>query len=845
MEQSVQIETLRRENEELRQRLAQMEEKENHLHRALDQVLAFSSRLVRTRDTERLYRECTAIGRSLLDLDFFSLMTLEEDRQVLVIRDAIGFPDSMVGTFSLVGGQGLSTWVVTHKTASTVLDFADEDRFEVPGVVPEHGITSAICVPMMIGEEVFGVLIGHSRSRRRFSSEDIALLQSFANQAAVSIRNSMQVDAIRNREILLETIIETIPHPVFHKNPDGVYLDCNRAFAEFLGLEKEQIIGATAHDIAPAELADIYQEADQQLLGGRVRQQSYETRVRYADGTLREVIFSKAVYRDAGSDRPGGVVGTMLDITDLRMAEKRLARRKAEFEAIFNAIKDAIIFVDMERRIIAVNPAFRDMFGYNLDEIAGRTTQLFYANPEEYHHQGKVRYNPDARPESMVYEMHYRRKNGEIFPAETMGGQVRDDEGRIIGYLGVIRDITERKKAEEAHLRLQQQMQHVQKLESLGVLAGGIAHDFNNLLMAILGNADLALVRMSPASPARPNLLAIEEASRRAADLCRQMLAYSGKGRFLIAALDLNVLVQEMANMLQISISKKAVLKFNLSDMVPPIEGDATQIRQVIMNLIINASEAIGDRSGIISIATGAMDCDRDYLVDTYLDENLQPGLYTYIEVADTGCGMDGETLMRLFDPFFTTKFTGRGLGMSAVLGIVRGHGGAIKVYSEPGRGTTIKVLFPVTEEAIPMAGCPNGSRVADCLSGAVILLVDDEETVRSVGRQMLELLGLKVMVAENGRQAVAVYGERKDEIDLVLLDLSMPHMDGVQAFRELRRLDRDVRVVMSSGYNEQEVTRQVVGKGLAGFIQKPYQIDTLRDVLAEVFMPGGEKDGS
>lgn len=287
--------------------------------------------------------------------------------------------------------------------------------------------------------------------------------------------------------------------------------------------------------------------------------------------------------------------------------------------------------------------------------------------------------------------------------------------------------------------------------------------------------------------------------------------------------------------MLQISISKKAVLKFSLSDMVPPIEGDATQIRQVIMNLIINASEAIGDRSGIISIATGAMDCDRDYLVDTYLDENLQPGLYTYVEVADTGCGMDSETRNRLFDPFFTTKFTGRGLGMSAVLGIVRGHRGAIKIYSEPGRGTTIKVLFPVTEDAIPNAGSLAGDRAADSLAGAVVLLVDDEETVRSVGRQMLELLGLQVIVAENGRQAVAIYGERPGEIDLVLLDLSMPHMDGVQAFRELRRLDRNVRVVMSSGYNEQEVTRQVVGKGLAGFIQKPYQIDTLRDVLGEV----------
>ncbi len=843
MARNEQIDTLRRENEELRLRLRELEQNEARYHRALDQVLAFSTRLVQTSDTGELYRECTAIGRGLLDLDFFSLMTLDSETGTLVIRDAIGFPESMIGTFSLAQGQGLSTWVVARRAASTVLDFSREDRFEVPEVISRHGITSAICVPMMIGEKVFGVLIGHSRDRRRFSEEDIALLQSFGNQAAVAIRNSLQVEAIRNREILLETIIETIPHPVFHKSPDGVYLDCNRAFADFLGLEREKIIGATAHDIAPADLADIYQEADQQLLNGRVRQQSYETRVRYADGTLREVIFSKAVYCEADSDRPAGVVGTMLDITDLRMAEKRLARRKAEFEAIFNAIQDAIIFVDLERRIIAVNPAFRTMFGYNLDEIAGKTTQIFYANPEEYHHQGKVRYNPGARPESMVYEMHYRRKNGEVFPAETMGGQVRDEEGRIIGFLGVVRDITERKRAEEAHLRLQQQMQHVQKLESLGVLAGGIAHDFNNLLMAILGNADLALVRMSPASPARPNLLAIEEASRRAADLCRQMLAYSGKGRFLIEALDLNALVQEMTNMLQISISKKAVLKFNLSDMVPPIEGDGTQIRQVIMNLIINASEAIGDRSGIISIATGAMDCDRDYLVDTYLDENLQPGLYTYIEVADTGCGMDGETRTRLFDPFFTTKFTGRGLGMSAVLGIVRGHSGAIKVYSEPGRGTTIKVLFPVTDGAIPLAGSVENGGGAGSLAGARILLVDDEETVRSVGRQMLELLGLKVIVAENGREAVAVYAERREEIDLVLLDLSMPHMDGVQAFRELRRLDREVRVVMSSGYNEQEVTRQVVGKGLAGFIQKPYQIDTLRDVLAEVLGPGANTD--
>ena len=295
-----------------------------------------------------------------------------------------------------------------------------------------------------------------------------------------------------------------------------------------------------------------------------------------------------------------------------------------------------------------------------------------------------------------------------------------------------------------------------QKLESLGVLAGGIAHDFNNILMAIIGNADLALMRINKESPAVENLHRIEQAAARAADLAKQMLAYSGKGKFVVENVDLNTLLEEMLHMLEVSISKKAVLRLNLHQPLPPVEADATQMRQIVMNLVINASEAIGDKSGVIAITTGCMDCDRNYLKDVWLDENLADGLYVYLEIADTGCGMDKETLAKLFDPFFTTKFTGRGLGMAAVLGIVRGHKGAIKVYSEPGRGTTFKILLPASGRPAELF---NGDSHTDDWQGSgTVLLVDDEETVRGIGAEMLKELGFTAITAGDGREAVEIF---------------------------------------------------------------------------------------
>ncbi len=380
----------------------------------------------------------------------------------------------------------------------------------------------------------------------------------------------------------------------------------------------------------------------------------------------------------------------------------------------------------------------------------------------------------------------------------------------------------ERRKSEEERRTLEAQIQQAQKLESLGVLAGGIAHDFNNLLTGILGNADLALMDLPADAAATGNLREIKTTAERAADLSRQMLAYSGRGSFIIEPIDLNDLVTEMVHLLDVSISKKAVLKLELAPDVPVMVGDATQIRQVLMNLITNASDAVGDEDGLISISTGWLECDRASLAGAYLDDQLDEGAYIYLEIADTGCGMDEETRRRIFDPFYTTKFTGRGLGLASVLGIIRGHKGAIQVDSKPTKGTRFRVLFPAGER--PTTPHAKKEPVLEVpVASGTILLVDDEEAIREVGSRMLEQAGFTVATAVDGVEAVEYFGHHADSVACVLLDLTMPRLGGEETYRELRKIRPDVPVILSSGYSEREVDERFEGQGIAGFVQKPY----------------------
>ncbi len=383
------------------------------------------------------------------------------------------------------------------------------------------------------------------------------------------------------------------------------------------------------------------------------------------------------------------------------------------------------------------------------------------------------------------------------------------------------------------------QSRHVQKLESIGVLAGGIAHDFNNLLHVVLGNADIALSNLTPGSPARDPLEEVVRATLRAADLTRQLLAYSGKGAFIVRHLDLSTEVREMATLLRTSISKQATLGWELDSKLPAISADPTQIRQIVMNLITNASDALGEKGGVITLRTGVTrleDLDQQNFGTPLQGEDpvdTGKGPLVYLEVGDNGSGMSPDTLQRIFDPFFSTKFAGRGLGLAAVMGIVRSHHGLIRIRTEPGAGTAFRVLFPAVGGAATKTPKPTGERTEWRGTGR-ILVVEDEESVREVAERILQDIGFETIGAEDGRQALDIMEEVGDSVTAVILDLSMPRMGGAETFRRLREMRPELPILMMSGYTEQVVAPQFSDSspGVTGFLQKPFLAEDLIAVL-------------
>ena len=369
------------------------------------------------------------------------------------------------------------------------------------------------------------------------------------------------------------------------------------------------------------------------------------------------------------------------------------------------------------------------------------------------------------------------------------------------------------------------------------MLAGGIAHDFNNLLTGILGNASLAVELLAPSSPVQPLLRELVSAGQRLGDLTRQLLAYSGRGTSTMAPVNLSDLVREISALIQASIPKHVHVRLALDNKIPLITADPSQAQQIVMNLIINGAEAIpADQSGSVLVSTGFQQIDEAYIRFAAVSpDELKPGGYVCLEVHDNGVGMHAETQARIFDPFFTTKIQGRGLGLAAVLGIVRSHNGVIKVYSQQGKGTTFKVLLPADGKA---ALRPTLFR-EDLRGAGTILVVDDEDVVRSVAKNILQLYGYEVILAEDGAQAVSIYERRSAEIDVVLLDLVMPNVGGEAVYRQLRLIRPDVRVILNSGYSDTEAQARFAGKGLAGFIKKPFTAADLGQEIKRALKDG------
>lgn len=507
---------------------------------------------------------------------------------------------------------------------------------------------------------------------------------------------------------------------------------------------------------------------------------------------------------------------------ELDRADREMRRQTSLLENIIEGSEDPIFLKDTSGRYMLVNSAEAKGMPLVREEFIGRTDFDLY--PEEIAAESRRTDREVIETgKGLLYEQSFDVDGKRIYLIRK--SPLLGSDGSVHGVIGVARDITALKRSEEA-------VRRTQKLESLGVLAGGLAHDFNNLLTGILGNVDVALLRSARGEPVDHELREIQRASQRAAELTNQMLAYSGRSDFVKRVLDPAALVEDVTQLLSSSLCKKTRFEFAFGDDLPNIEADPTQMRQVVMNILTNASEAHGGESGLVEVRLERVrfeDLPEDVLP---LDRKLPESDYLRLRVEDRGCGMDADTVSRIFDPFYTTKFSGRGLGLAAVQGIVRGHDGLLSVTSAPGQGTVFTVLVPGTDAG----ATPEDTKTGDLgpVGPGCVLFVDDEQMIRELAQRVLEASGLEVLLAADGEEAERLFRSRSHEIGAVVVDLTMPHLSGHEVFENLRSIAADVPVVLASGYPAAEATRRFAPDSLAGFLKKPFApADLVRVVQA------------
>ncbi|MFN8632139.1 MAG: response regulator, partial [Chloroflexota bacterium] len=546
----------------------------------------------------------------------------------------------------------------------------------------------------------------------------------------------------------------------------------------------------------------------------------------------------------AGS--PTGWVGTVADVTDLKVAITAAEDREAFFNGLIEQSPLGIGVYGLDGSQIGLNPAkrrVRERIGAALDVADVRTDplmlQLGQGDAIARAYAGE---DAAAEPSTVSAPVAGTQgaAEGERLWLRFRWYPLRDNEGRMIAVISFAEDVTDTVEADVRERRVSDKIQETQKLEALGVLAGGIAHDFNNLLVPIIGYVDMALGDVAPDSPLVGDLQAARLAASRAADLARQMLAYSGRGSFAIGPVVLDELLGEIGDLMARSIAKAARLRYEFTPGLPPVLADATQMRQVALNLIVNASDALGGKHGDITLRTAMTTLEADD-PDVIPGGHAEPGEYVMLEVADTGSGMDAATRARIFDPFFSTKSMGRGLGLAATMGIVKGHGGAIRLRSERGKGSTFQVLLRPHRTTARPAKADRPVSSVRAATGRV-LLVDDELSVRQVGRRILERAGFTVDEADDGPVAIERFRADPNGFDSVLLDLTLPTLDGLVVLREMRAMRPDVPIVLCSGWSADEVADSVRALPRTMFLQKPYQRQALVDALTHVVdtvMPG------
>ena len=659
----------------------------------------------------------------------------------------------------------------------------------------------------------------------------MSIVRDINEQKNAEFQREVALESLKDSEERYKTLIEHFMDGVIvHAENKIVYVNPASIKIMGRGQKKDFFLGRNISDfVHPDSLKDMWKRV-KQVYDKKSNVGLIEEKFIRTDGKIINVEVMASMINYAG--KPASLV-VFKDITERKASEIKLEHSEESYKDLFNNAIDSIYIQDENGIFLDVNQGAVDMYGYTKKFLIGKTPDILAAPGKNDMEMVKNCLAKALKGESQQFEFWGKRKTGEIFPKI-----VRLSRGKFFGKNVIYAfslDISERKRAEEERFIIEAQIRHTQKLESLGILAGGIAHDFNNLLTGILGNAGLARMEVTPGNPVLNSIKNIETTAIRAADLCNQLLAYSGKGKFLILPININNVIKEMTKLLEASLPKKIRIKYVLSKELPVIEVDVSQIRQIIMNLILNASDSIGNKEGIITISTGVSEeLSKKKGANFFLMENIKPGKYVHFEITDNGKGIDKKLTERIFDPFFTTKSNGKGLGLSAVIGIVKSHGGLISIKSEKNKGTEFRICIPESVK-VPIDDGFEHLSSKKWEGEGTILVADDERSIRTLCSKILERSGFKVITAVNGNDAIRKFTDHSDEIVLVLIDMTMPEKNGIEVMREITAIQPGIKAILSSGYTKNEAIENFSRLGFREFLPKPYSPEKLINMVKDI----------
>lgn len=666
-----------------------------------------------------------------------------------------------------------------------------------------------------------------------FIQADVPPLVALQNE--INQRRAAE-EALKQTNLLLEQerhMFLSGPVVIFKwENSEGwpvVYVSPN--IEDLLGYtDREFLSGAVSYagTISPEDIGRVTEEV---LLNSEKGSDSFEHkpyRLIRKDGKIVWVSDHTTILKDENKQITH-YLGYIVNITEGKQAQQALQESESLLKDVFESIRDGISVLDTDLTIRRLNTVMKEWYFKNRPLEGRKCHECFHDSPEP------------CDPCPVVRSIESGKVEREILPGlpgsaiewiELFSYPIKDPHsGQVTGVVEFVRDITRRRQAEEERLKLEAKIQQAQKFESLNVMAGSIAHNFNNLLMMVLGNLELAQWGTSENDKDNEYLVNARKAAKRAADLSTLMLTYVGQNFTHPKVIDLTESLKELTGMLEMITGRKAKLIFKPVNKTLLVRNDPDQFRQVMVNLISNAAEAIDNDQGVVSITTGIMFCQDSFLRQTFSGESLHEGDYVFVEVSDNGCGMDDDTRQKIFDPFFTTKETGRGLGLSTVLGIVRGSKGAISVdtrSTEPRKGTTIRVLFPNLEVSNEASGEKTMSMTHRTKKTSTVLLVDEDEVVNELGKDMLEELGFEVRTALTGRRAIETFAADPFGISCVMMDMNLPDISFDHVLTDIKRLRADIPVCITSGYLDENMKLLVKNMSITGFIQKPYTLAQL-----------------